>query len=55
MVAQIDGIELLLGAVAERVDEHVFFRADALGRLAHDVHIPRRDEVLPESRVYMSW
>lgn len=46
VVTQVDGIELLLGAVAERVDEHALFRPDALGALPHDVHIPRRDEPL---------
>lgn len=46
MVEQVDGVELLLGAVAERVHQVGLVRPDALGRPAHDVDIPLRHEIL---------
>lgn len=50
VVEQVYGVELLLGAVAKRVDEVGLVGADALGRTANDVHVPRRHEVLDKSR-----
>lgn len=46
MVEQVHRVDLLLGAVAERVDEVALVGADALGRAPHDVHISAGEESL---------
>lgn len=46
VVDQIDGVQLLLGAVAERVDQVPLVGAHAFRRPTHDVDIPLCDETL---------